>query len=68
MLQCAAVITHNLFIKEPPHKCWRCVVCIDTMFLIECGTGAYPPTIRPRPTSWPATHAQREINNSLGGI
>lgn len=46
ILQCAAVITQYLFIKDPPQKCLRSVVCIDTMYLIECGTGAYPPTIR----------------------
>lgn len=59
--QCAAVNTQYLFIKEPPQKCWRSVVCMDTMYLIECGTGAYPPTIRSCAASWPETEEITDV-------
>ena len=47
ILQCAAVSTQNLFITVPPQMCRLLVLsCIETMYLIECGTAAYPPTMR----------------------
>lgn len=57
--QCAAVSTQYLFIRVPPQMCRRSVVCMDTMYLMEWGTGAYPPTMRSITRSSPATSTQR---------
>lgn len=56
--QCAAVTTQYLLIRVPPQMCRRSVVCMDTMYLIEWGTGAYPPTMRSFTRSSPATSTQ----------
>lgn len=57
--QCAAVTTQYLLIRVPPQMCRRSVVCMDTMYLIEWGTGAYPPTMRSFTRSSPVTSTQR---------
>lgn len=51
-------MTQYLFIKVPPQMCWRSVVCMDTIYLIEWGTGAYPPTMRSCAMSSPATNTR----------